>query len=79
MAPSTLLHLNRMQYAVSRILMSALRRTGVTSLEVAAHLLPLALSRLSLLNTYVTRTLSILTTRRGISYSTQFSLALSPP
>lgn len=58
-APSTLLILDRVQYAAARIMLGALRCTPVISLEAEAHLMPLALRRRYLLLQYTSRVLCL--------------------
>jgi ribonuclease HI len=57
--PTYLKMLDRIQYAAARIMLGALRSTPVHSLEVEAHLMPLALSRRHSLVQYMARILTI--------------------
>lgn len=58
-APSSLLLLDRVQYAGARVMLGALRCTPVDSLESEADLMPLAWRRLHLLMKYAARSLSV--------------------
>jgi hypothetical protein len=58
-APSTLLILDRIQYAASQIILGALQNTQVKSLEAEANLQPLSIRRQYLLTTYAARVLPI--------------------